>query len=390
MLCLISAMTRQIRSWTNPAFVWSLLVAPCLAIAVMVGVFDTGILADVPVAAVDLDNGSMSREVVRLIDALPSVNVVCKLQNPEEGNAMLHSSKVYGVVIVPKDFERDMLLNKAPQILVYLEGRHMSVAGVLKRDLTNLSGEYWQKQDTLLRLRTGVPFEAARKQSGNISIDLHAINNQAINYRTFLSRAMFPALFQLLLAMYLAYVLYGLRSSAMTETIRKAPVRTIIGTVFPPVIWSWLMLTAAAVIMHRTGYLALSCPFTELSLCYLAFAVTIAAVAIAINGMCDTPLQCFSVTSALAAPAFGFCGITFPSSAMSPLGAFWSGLMPLTHLMKVDAQVFQLGAPFLSQWRAEISMLIIALVFGSVGLILFRYRLMHYPVPSSAIPGSAM
>ncbi len=386
MLSLISAMICQIRSWTRPAFIWSLLIAPCLAISIMVGVFDTGILTDVPIAVVDLDNGSMSREVTRLIDALPSVKIIRKLQSPEEGNALLRTSKAYGVVIIPKDYERDMLLNKAPQLLIYLEGRHMSVAGVLKRDLTNLSGEYWQKQDALLRMRSGVPSESAMEQSGNIYIDLRAINNQAVNYRTFLSRAMFPALFQLLLAMYLAHELYSLRSGQNSEAARKAPIQYAVGTALPPVFWSWLMLTAAAVLMHRTGYLAINRPFVELSLSYLAFSLTVAAIAIAINGMCDTPLQCFSVTSALAAPALGFCGITFPAAAMSPLGTFWSGLMPLTHLMKVDAQVFQLGAPFLSQWRAELAMLIIALGFGSVGLILLRHRLKHYASSSETAP----
>jgi ABC-2 type transport system permease protein len=52
-----------------------------------------------------------------------------------------------------------------------------------------------------------------------------------------------------------------------------------------------------------------------------------------------------SITAAFTAPAFAYAGITFPQHSMPVLAQFWTYLLPLRTLLRLQIEQVQLAAP---------------------------------------------
>lgn len=74
---------------------------------------------DAKMVVVDQDNSSLSREYIRRIDATPEVEVVNVLSNLEEANEYLVRKKAYGVMLIPREFTRDLSEQKQTHINLF-------------------------------------------------------------------------------------------------------------------------------------------------------------------------------------------------------------------------------------------------------------------------------
>ena len=71
--------------------------------------FSTHILREVPIAVVDFDNSSLSRELIRDLNSNEFLEVASRPTTVEEAKTEYFQNKVRSYVIIPKDFERDIL-----------------------------------------------------------------------------------------------------------------------------------------------------------------------------------------------------------------------------------------------------------------------------------------
>jgi ABC-2 type transport system permease protein len=67
------------------------------------------VLREVPVAVVDLDHSSLSRQLVRLADASPDIEVTRVLSSPAELEQAIWDGSVEGGLIIPHEFRRNVL-----------------------------------------------------------------------------------------------------------------------------------------------------------------------------------------------------------------------------------------------------------------------------------------
>ena len=89
-------------------FVIAMFIYPLLyAIA-----YEKETIRDLPVAIVDLDHSSTSRQLSRMIDASEQLNVVCKPGSLKEAEQLFYDSKVKGVLLIPDHFEKDIFSAK--------------------------------------------------------------------------------------------------------------------------------------------------------------------------------------------------------------------------------------------------------------------------------------
>ena len=134
-----AAALAQVRSWPRDRlFIWLLLMAPLSGMVILDGLFADGLLRRLPVAVCDLDGSSTSRELIRRVDALPSARVAALLASPDEGRDAIRRGEVFAVLVIPRHFERDLLRRRPVQAIAYIDGQHMPVGSVLRRDLVDL------------------------------------------------------------------------------------------------------------------------------------------------------------------------------------------------------------------------------------------------------------
>lgn len=82
-----------------------------------------------PVAVVDLDHSSLSRQLIQTAQASGAVVVSREARSPDEAQALLRDGEIIGFLIIPEDFQRDVLSGKSPAISWGGDAVHYSAYG---------------------------------------------------------------------------------------------------------------------------------------------------------------------------------------------------------------------------------------------------------------------
>lgn len=89
--------------------------------------FGNQILRDVPIAIVDMDNSSLSREFVRDLNSSEFVNVVSKPMDIQEAQEEFFQNKIRAYILIPKDFEKNIFRGKPTSIAAFEDSSYLLV-----------------------------------------------------------------------------------------------------------------------------------------------------------------------------------------------------------------------------------------------------------------------
>ena len=82
-------------------------------------IYNNEVVRDVPVAVVDNSHSQTSREFVRHVDASPDVRVAAWSNNLEEASRLVARQEVYGIILLPEDFDRQLGRMQQAHVSVY-------------------------------------------------------------------------------------------------------------------------------------------------------------------------------------------------------------------------------------------------------------------------------
>ena len=90
----------------SPLAQTQLLWLPVAVIALLWAVFASGTATELPLAVVDLDRSSASRQLVRSLDASPGLAVSLRPTTLADARSAVRRGEVEGVVLIPAEFRR--------------------------------------------------------------------------------------------------------------------------------------------------------------------------------------------------------------------------------------------------------------------------------------------
>ena len=82
-------------------------------------IYNNEVVRAVPVAVVDNSTSQTSREFVRHVDASPDVRVAAWSNNLEEASRLVARQEVYGIILLPEDFDRQLGRMQQAHVSVY-------------------------------------------------------------------------------------------------------------------------------------------------------------------------------------------------------------------------------------------------------------------------------
>lgn len=87
--------------------------------------YSTELVRDVPIAVIDNDSSSLSRKLINDFDANESVKIAKKTVSIEDAMQDYYKSKIFGYVVIPKDFQKDILSGKKTDIALYTDSAYL-------------------------------------------------------------------------------------------------------------------------------------------------------------------------------------------------------------------------------------------------------------------------
>ena len=167
---------------------------PLLLCALLWWIFSAGIARDLPVAVIDNDNSSLSRQLTRWLDASPGVQVAAKVASSDAALALLRERSAYGYLVIPPDFEKELLAGRQATVQWLYNAQFSSHAGSLLRDVRTVSTTLSAGVEMTARGKKGASGVQAGAQFEPIRTQLNSLYNENISYEAFLSLALMPSM----------------------------------------------------------------------------------------------------------------------------------------------------------------------------------------------------
>lgn len=96
---------------------------------------------EVPVAVVDTNHSSKSREYLRKLDATPDVKIISYCASLDEAKQLVRERNAYGVVYIPEDFSNALATGKQTSVRIYSDMGGLLYYKALLTSNTNVSLE---------------------------------------------------------------------------------------------------------------------------------------------------------------------------------------------------------------------------------------------------------
>ena len=312
---------------------------PLLVFAVLAAVFNTGLPTHLPVAVLDQDRTTLSRQIIQMIDASSDVAVAERVDDLAGGRRLMLEGRVYAVVMIPANLERDVTTGRRPTTVVFYNNEFLTIGSLLSRALGDALGTAEAGIAMAARLKQGESPPIALLEITPIPVQINPLFNPTMNYIYFLLVALIPTVLQIFICVTSAYSVSLERRSTLGLVILShlggglAP--AIIGKLLPYTLAFLITLGVSDAVLFG----ALGTPFRgDWRLLLLADVLFILAYQMigalfALIGR-DT-VQALGFAGILTAPSFGFIGVSFPSMAMGSFPQVWGDLLPAGWYMQI-------------------------------------------------------
>jgi len=359
---------------------------PLLGVALLWWIFSAGLPRHLAVGVVDEDHSSLSRQLVRMLDATPGVRITQQFANTGEAERALRNIEVYAVVTIPRDFARTVKKGRAAQVTLLHNAQMGTHSGLLQRDVRAAVGTLSAGIEMAARNKRGEAARAVRESMEPIHTQMVALFNVSSNYEQFLGAALIPALLHILAMTAGAWsVGRELRDRSLGQWLGDAlgtgGLLHTAGSLMGKLALPWLSLTLVGLLAlvgitwgrgwHPPGNLAWVAGALA-----LLMAVSLAAGA-ALAALTHSLRTALSGAGFFAAPAFAFSGVAFPLSGMPASARAWAEAMPFTHYIRLQIEQLQMGAPLATSVSTMVALLVatgVLWLIGTVGLHLAAQR----------------
>jgi len=330
---------RELRRLRDFPVLWSLLgPIPAAMTLLLVGVFAAEVVRQVPVAVLDLDRTATSRTATRWLEATRGAALAEHVEDLGAARSAVLERQVYGVLVVPRHFERDLDRGRSPHLSFLYNEQYLTAGG-------NVSADVSRGASAAAALLT----QLSGRDPAPVRLDLRTLFNPAASYAQALGYLLIGGLVQIVMGIATIYAVgRELADGTAADWLAAARGSTLaawVGKLAP-----YTVLECLLVVVLFAGYtlwydIPVRGPAWLLGLATLAWVVASQAFGLVIIARVADLRRSVSLGALIFGPAAAFSGVTFPLSAM-PLGArLWAETLPLSHALLLVRAGITVGAP---------------------------------------------
>ena len=370
---------RELFRWgKSPVYFFCMLVAPTICVVFFLSLMEAGLPTDLPIAVVDLDDSSNSRNLTRQLDAFEQTEVVLKTTSFAEARQAMQEGKIYGIFYIPDHFSADATTGRQPQLsfytngaYFYTNGAYLIAASLLFRDMKTMSVLAGASVGLQTGLAHGYTESQIMAQLQPIAIDTHAIGNPWLNYSVYLNNTLLPGILQLMV--FLVTVLSigsEIKQATAREWLQKGENSlfiSLIGKLLPQTLVFMIVAFLYCVALYGFHAFPLQSGWTPMLVALCLLIVASQAVGVFMISVLPTFRLGLSFACLFGMIAFSIVGFSFPVLGMDPTLQALSNLFPLRHYFLIYVDQALNGRALIYSWTAYAWLLAFLIVPFLVG-----------------------
>jgi ABC-2 type transport system permease protein len=344
-------------------------------------------LRKVPIAVVDLDQTQTSRELARLVDATPDVAVAQVLPDVPTAQREVFARSIFGILLIPQHFERDLLHGRASPIALYADASYFLMFNRMSGAVSAVSRTLGANFEITRLIALGVDPPIATAATDPMPFIPVPLFNPQGGYATYV----LPAAFVLILQQTLLIGVGLLGTLPGAEVAPRRAGRRFGDTLFESIsvvagkLLAYVTVQSVIVAVYliglpylygipRLGSVAIILAFA------LPFTLAVAALGLLVAAALRNPLAVQLVFAAIGLPFFFLAGFAWPTEAM-PVAVQWiAKLLPSSLAIDGLVDVAQLGAS-LSDVRSDfIGLWALAAAYAAIAVAVEFSRRRRAPI----------
>lgn len=340
-------------------------------------IFSSAIARDLPLAVRDLDQSSLSRKLVRMLDQSPGLMQVA-VASDAEALAALRAGRVFGILSIPARMQARLSGGEQVVLGWTYNAQYPSHSGAMTRDVRAVVATLSAGAELQGRVKRGSASVQAAQQFEPVATRTAALFNE---HGSIIPSLALPAVWSLLHIFVTLAALTALgrelRNASVPDWLEAAGGRLGVAVLAKLAIPLAVFLLHAALLVLAFGALlgwpilgsapAMLLGCLLLVTAYLALGACLAAW----GGSLRSAL---SACAFITAPAFAFSGQGFPLLAMPAAARVWAEALPLTHFLGLVNNTWLGGAPLRVGLGALVALALFTAGFGIAGYLRLAAR----------------
>ena len=162
-------------------------------------------MENIPVGIVDGDNTSMSREVVRTVEAVPTFKVMHRYTDETAARRATQSKEIYGYLVIPTGFTADVMAGRQTTLAYYYHYALLSVGGEVRGAFETVLRQLSMAPIVMQATALGIGEEQITTFLLPVKASSHPLFNPDLDYSVYLSNPFFFILFQVIILLTTVY-----------------------------------------------------------------------------------------------------------------------------------------------------------------------------------------
>lgn len=364
---LIQAIRDGFHNLTSRRVYLTLLIAvPLLFTLFFINLMDEGVAVKVPSSVVDLDNSSLSRDVIRNLGSSELVDIVAKDESYHKAMEKVRSGKTYGFFMIPENFQRDAISGRTPTItyycnLTYFVPGTMMFKGFKTTAVTTAGGLV---QTNLVSRGLTENFAMATIQP--VVVQQQSPGNPWMNYNYYLTDSFVPGIICLVVALVTAYSICDeikrRNSRRWLERSGNSVVIALAGKLIPQGIVGVAVGLACQGIMYGFNHFPMNCSVWHMIWAMVLMVFASQAFAVTVCCLITNLRLAVSICSLTGILAFSLAAFSFPVDAMYPPIGIFSYILPVRYYFLIYIDQALNGIPLFYSRYYYIALIIFLLV----------------------------
>lgn len=309
----------------------------------------------------DLAATHRSRSLVADAEGTQVVDIVRSAHSGEELEALLRRGEIAVGILIPRDFERRVVLGDRPSAQLLVDGS----------DPVVLSSA---------RLLAGVPVrrDGIAPEGGQTSFEVRAYYNPEGRSAMQIVPGLIGVILTMTMTLFTAVAIVRERERGNLELLITTPVRTpelMVGKILPYMLIGLLQVTLVLVIGAVLFDVPVRGRVSDVYLAGLIFVTATLGLGLLISTLVQTQFQAFQLTFFSFLPQILLSGFMFPFDGMPRAAQWLAELFPLTHFVRIIRGIMLRGAALSDVSRDLWPLGVFFVVTMGLATIRFRKRL---------------
>lgn len=351
---------------TRRLYLFCMIIAPVLCYVFFTTLMYSGLPTDMPAGVVDMDNSSVTRNIIRNLDAFQQTKITAHYSSFSEARKAMQKGEIYSFYYIPEGTTEKALSSRQPTVSFYTNNAYLIAGSLHYRDLRIMSELAGGAVGRATLYAKGATEAQAMAFLQPILIDTHAVSNPWLNYSVYLCNTLFPGILMLLIFLTTVYTLGTEIKQGTGRELMKLSGHSIgkalAGKLLPQTVLFFIMATFQNVYLYAFMHYPCNSGIFPMLLAGGLMVLASQAFGVFLFGIFGSFRLGLSAASLWGVISFSISGFTFPVMAMHPSLQALAYLFPLRHYFLIYVNQALNGYPIIYAWQPIVALLLFMLL----------------------------